>query len=146
VSGNRWAGAGGAAAPSAPQHAGRRVLVVDDNTDSAHSMRMLLQLLGSEVRTAHDGLQAVEAAQAFRPELILMDVGMPRLNGYEAARRIREQPWGQDALIVTLTGWGQESDKARSQEAGCNEHMVKPIKLAEVEGLLARLPAPDSRP
>ena len=75
----------------------RRILVVDDNQDSARSMARLLKLLGNEVRTAHDGLEAVEAAEEFRPEVILMDVGMPRLNGYEAARRIREQPWGRDA-------------------------------------------------
>jgi PAS domain S-box-containing protein len=117
----------------------RRVLVVDDSRDSATSMALLLRLLGNEVRTAHDGLEAVDAAEAFRPQLILMDVGMPRLNGYEAARRIRDQPWGKAISIVALTGWGQESDRQRSREAGCDSHLVKPVHLADLEGLMARL-------
>ena len=89
----------------------RRILVVDDNRDSAPLDGLLLELLGNEVRTAHDGLEAVQAAEAFRPEVILMDVGMPRLNGYEATRRIREQPWGRAVIIIALTGWGQEGDR-----------------------------------
>ena len=117
----------------------RRVLVVDDNLDSASSMEILLKLLGNEVRTVHDGLEAVAAAEQFRPEVVLMDVGMPRLNGYEATRRIREQPWGREMVVIALTGWGQESDKALSREAGCNAHMVKPIDLAELEKLLLSL-------
>jgi PAS domain S-box-containing protein len=117
----------------------RRVLVVDDNLDSASSMEILLKLLGNEVRTVHDGLEAVAAAEQFQPEVVLMDVGMPRLNGYEATRRIREQPWGREMVVIALTGWGQESDKALSREAGCNAHMVKPIDLAELEKLLLSL-------
>ncbi len=110
--------------------------MVDDNRDSATSMAMLLKLLGNEVRTAHDGVEAVEAAEAFRPEVILMDVGMPRLNGYEATRRIREQPWGRSVTIIALTGWGQEGDKERSREAGCDGHLVKPVNLPDLEKLL----------
>jgi PAS domain S-box-containing protein len=117
----------------------RRILVADDNLDSASSMEILLELLGNEVRAVHDGVEAVVAAERFRPEVVLMDVGMPRLNGYEATRRIREQPWGREMIIVALTGWGQASDKAMSREAGCDGHLVKPIDLAELNQLLATL-------
>jgi PAS domain S-box-containing protein len=119
----------------------RRILVVDDNRDSAASMAMMLKLTGNEVRTAHDGIEAVEVAEAFRPQVILMDVGMPRLNGYEATHRIREQPWGRPVIIVALTGWGQEGDKLQAQEAGCNGHLVKPVSLPDLERLLAEAEA-----
>ena len=119
----------------------RRILVVDDNRDSADSMAMLLKLLGNEVRTAHDGIEAVEAAEEFRPEVILMDVGMPRLNGYEATRRIREQPWGRSVIIIALTGWGQEGDRVQSREAGCDGHLVKPVNLPDLNRLLTDLAA-----
>jgi PAS domain S-box-containing protein len=126
-----------------PRAAGarRRILVVDDNRDSAASMAMMLKLTGNEVRTAHDGIEAVEVAEVFRPQVILMDVGMPRLNGYEATYRIREQPWGQAVIIVALTGWGQEADKLRAQEAGCNGHLAKPVSLPDLERLLAEAEA-----
>jgi PAS domain S-box-containing protein len=117
----------------------RRILVVDDNEDSAVSLEMMLQLLGNEVRSAHDGSRAVELAEQFRPQVILMDIGMPRLNGYEATRRIREQPWGRDMVIITLSGWGQEGDRAKSREAGCDGHLVKPVELSELEKLLDEL-------
>jgi PAS domain S-box-containing protein len=117
----------------------RKVLVVDDNRDSAESLGMMLKLMGNEVRTAHDGLEAVEAASQFSPDLILMDVGMPKLNGFDATRRIREQPWGKDVRIVVLTGWGQEEDRRMSQEAGCDGHMVKPVDPAALEKLLETL-------
>jgi PAS domain S-box-containing protein len=117
----------------------RRILVVDDNRDSAASMAIMLQMLGNEVHIAHDGLEAVELAEKFRPQVVLMDIGMPRLNGYEATRRIREQPWGGDMAIVALTGWGQTMDRARSKENGCDGHLVKPIELADLEKLLATL-------
>ena len=117
----------------------RRILVVDDNRDSAASMAMMLQLLGNEIRTAHDGIEAVELAEKFRPQVILMDIGMPRLNGYEATRRIREQPWGRDVPVIALTGWGQEVDRAKSREAGCNGHLVKPIDWPDLEKLLTEL-------
>jgi PAS domain S-box-containing protein len=122
----------------------RRILVTDDNRDSASSMATILKLLGNEVCIAHDGVEAVETAERYQPEVVLMDVGMPRLNGYEATRRIREQPWGQDMVIIALTGWGQEGDKARSQEAGCDGHLVKPINLSDLEKLLAELTSRDS--
>jgi PAS domain S-box-containing protein len=119
----------------------RRVLVADDNRDSAASMAMMLKLLGDEVLTAHDGIEAVEAAERFRPEVILMDVGMPRLNGLDATRRIREQPWGKTMTIIALTGWGQDGDRARSREAGCDSHLVKPVSLPDLDKLLAALAA-----
>jgi PAS domain S-box-containing protein len=117
----------------------RRFVVVDDNEDSAVSMEMILHLLGNEVRTAHSGYEAVELAGQFRPQVMLMDIGMPLLNGYDATRRIREQPWGRDMIIIALSGWGQEEDRARSREAGCDGHLVKPLELAELEKVLARL-------
>jgi PAS domain S-box-containing protein len=117
----------------------RRILVVDDNRDSAASMAVMLRLVGNEVRTASDGLEAVELAEQFRPQVVLMDVGMPRLNGYEATRRIRERPWGRDMTIIALTGFGQEMDRARSKEAGCDGHLVKPVKLPDLEKLLIEL-------
>lgn len=113
-----------------------RILVVDDNEDSAHSMAKVLKLLGNEVRTADDGVAAVEIAEQYSPELILMDMGMPQLDGYEATRRIRAQPWGKSIIIVALTGWGQEGDKARSRNAGCNHHLVKPVAFEDLELLL----------
>jgi PAS domain S-box-containing protein len=118
---------------------GRRILVVDDNRDSAESMGEMLQLFGNEVALAHDGVEAVERAGAFRPQVILMDVGMPRLNGYEATRRIREQPWGKGVAIVALTGWGQEGDRSKSRAAGCDGHLVKPVSLADLQRVLAEV-------
>ncbi len=117
----------------------RRILVVDDNEDSAASMATMLQLLGNEVRAAYDGVEAVELAEKFRPRVILMDIGMPRVNGYEATRQIREQPWGRDIVVIALTGWGQEVDRARSKEAGCDGHLVKPVDLAALEKLMVDL-------
>jgi PAS domain S-box-containing protein len=117
----------------------RRVLVVDDNRDSATSLAKLLRLLGDEVRIAHDGVEAVEAAELFRPHVILMDVGMPKLNGYEATQRIRERPWGRSVAIVALTGWGQQGDRERSRAAGCDGHLVKPLSLPDLQKLLEEL-------
>ena len=118
---------------------GRRILVVDDHKDSARSMARMLSLTGHEVRTAHDGVEALQAADEFRPEVVLMDVGMPRLNGYEATRRIRERPWGRSPVIIALTGWGQDGDRVLSKESGCDGHLVKPVDLNDLDKLLARL-------
>lgn len=117
----------------------RRILVVDDNRDSADSMAIMLSLMGNDVKTAHDGVAALELAEQFRPQVILMDVGMPRLNGLDATRRIREQPWGGDVTIIALTGWGQDGDRARSNAAGCDGHLVKPVNVSELEDLLRKL-------
>jgi CheY-like chemotaxis protein len=117
----------------------RRILVVDDNRDSARTMARLLKLIGDDVRTAHDGVEAVEVAEDFRPEVILMDVGMPRMDGFEAARQIRDRPWGRGVTILALTGWGQEGDRLQSQAAGCDGHLVKPVNLDDLESLLGAL-------
>jgi PAS domain S-box-containing protein len=113
-----------------------RILVVDDNHDSGDTLALLLNLKGHQVRVARDGLDAIEVASAFRPEVILMDVGMPKLNGYDATQRIRRLPWGGDIVIVALTGWGQEADMLRSADAGCTAHLVKPIDLDALERLM----------
>ncbi|HBJ39168.1 MAG TPA: hybrid sensor histidine kinase/response regulator [Planctomycetaceae bacterium] len=115
----------------------RRVMVVDDNRDGANSMAIVLRLLGNDVTIAHDGIEAIEIAESFLPEIILMDIGLPRLNGLEATRRIREQPWGKSIKIFALTGWGQEHDRQRSHDAGCNGHLVKPVDPSELRKLLA---------
>lgn len=123
----------------------RRVLVADDNLDAAESLVMLLTMMGHEVRAAHDGLQAVEQAEQFHPDLILMDVGMPRLDGLQAATRIRALDWGASPVIVALTGWGQEADRKRSKEAGCDEHLVKPLDIERLSTLLSQLPDTSAR-
>ncbi|HJW55657.1 MAG TPA: ATP-binding protein, partial [Burkholderiaceae bacterium] len=116
-----------------------RILVVDDNKDSAISLAIMLKIMGHELCTVHDGVEAVDAARTFRPDVILLDIGLPRLNGYEACRRIREQPWGARMVLIALTGWGHEEDKARSKEAGFNFHMVKPVDPDALEKLLSGL-------
>ncbi len=118
----------------------RRILVADDNVDSAVSLTLMLEFMGNEVRTAHDGIEAVAAAAEFRPELILLDIGMPGMNGYDACREIRRQPWGQGTVIAALTGWGQDEDKRRSREAGFDQHLIKPVEPAALDRLLASLP------
>ena len=110
--------------------------IVDDSRDGASTLARMLRLMGNDVRTANDGLEGVEAAAEFLPEVVLMDVGMPVLNGLDATRRIREQEWGRTMRIIALTGWGQEGDKERSREAGCDGHLVKPVDLEGLEKLL----------
>jgi CheY-like chemotaxis protein len=100
---------------------------------------MMLRLMGNDVRTVRDGLQAVEEAGAFRPDLALLDIGMPLLNGYDAARRIREQRWGKEIVLVAVTGWGQEEDKRKAIEAGFDAHYTKPISPADLAALMNRL-------
>ncbi|HVW00675.1 MAG TPA: ATP-binding protein [Planctomycetaceae bacterium] len=114
----------------------RRILVVDDNRDAATSLALLLKLLGHEVQIAHDGVEGLEKAESFRPDVILLDIGMPRLNGYETARLIREKPWGGAVELIALTGWGQEDDRRKSHEAGFNTHLVKPVDVATLKKLL----------
>ena len=96
----------------------------------------------SGFHAVHDGQEAVEAAAWFRPDLALLDIGMPRLNGYEACRRIREQPWGKALVLVALTGWGQEEDKRRAGEAGFDRHLTKPVDPAALEKLVSELRSP----
>ncbi|MBA3481384.1 MAG: response regulator, partial [Pirellulales bacterium] len=114
-----------------------RVLAVDDNKDAAKVLGMMLKALGNEVRTANDGLEALDVAAEFRPDIVLMDIGMPRLNGYDTARRMREQLWGKRMVLVALTGWGQEEDRQRTKDAGFDHHFVKPIEPAALRTLLA---------
>lgn len=116
-----------------------RILVVDDNHDSALSLAMMLSLMGHETRTAHDGEAAVSTAETFLPQVILLDIGLPKLNGYEVAQRIRQQAWGTGMFLIAVTGWGQDEDRRRSEEVGMNLHMVKPVEPAALEGLLLGL-------
>ncbi len=118
---------------------GRRILVVDDNVDAADSLGLLLEILGNEVRLAYDGEAGVESAGAFRPAVVLCDIRMPKLNGYDAARRVRSEPWGRDMVLVALTGWGQETDRQKCTEAGFNQHLLKPVEAAALMNLLAGL-------
>lgn len=115
----------------------RRVLVVDDSVDAAESLAMLLAFEGHEVYKAHDGAEAVRVAERVRPDVVLMDIGLPILNGYEACRRIRDQAWGASIVMVAITGWGQEEDRERSNAAGFDVHLVKPVDHEKLLHLLA---------
>ena len=116
-----------------------RILIVDDNRDSADSLAMMLKVMGNETYTAYDGEEAVAAADKFRPEVILLDIGLPRLNGYEACRRIRTQENGKRVIIIAQTGWGQDTDRQRTHDSGFNHHMVKPVNSTALISLLAEL-------
>lgn len=133
------------AATTAPAN-GRRILIADDNVDAVESLALMLNMMGNETRTAPDGLAALQVGESFAPEIALLDIGMPKLNGYDAARRIRALPWGSRLVLVALTGRSQDEDRRRSHEAGFDFHLVKPIEPAELEKLLAIVPsALDSR-
>jgi CheY-like chemotaxis protein len=114
-----------------------RILVADDNEDAAVSLALILSMLGHETRTARNGIEALEIAEQFHPGVVLLDIGMPQLNGYETARRLRQAPHGDDLLLVALTGWGQESDRERSADAGFDFHLTKPVDVAQIQQLLA---------
>jgi CheY-like chemotaxis protein len=118
-----------------------RILVVDDNRDSADTLAMLLSIVGHEVHMAYDGVEAVESAATLRPEVVLLDLGLPKQNGYEACRRIREQPWGKEMIVVALTGLGQEEDRRKTREGGFDHHLVKPVDLEALQTLLTRVRA-----
>jgi len=119
----------------------RRILVVDDNRDAAQMLALLLKMGGDETHTAHDGEEALERAAAIRPEIIILDIGLPKLNGYEVCRSIREQPWGQPITMVAVTGWAREEDRQKSQEAGFNGHLIKPVDHRVLTKLVADLQA-----
>jgi PAS domain S-box-containing protein len=123
-----------------PTTPSRRILVVDDNVDSADTLTQLLSILGHEVNTAYDGEAAVAAAEAMRPDVVLLDIGMPKLDGYEACRRIRKSEWGKKMFLIALTGWGQAEDRIRTRDAGFNHHLVKPVDAATLMKLLASVP------
>ena len=121
---------------------GRRVLVVDDNRDAADSLGMMLRYAGAEVRVEYDGLSALEALLDCTPDVVLLDIGMPRLNGCDLARTIRSDPVHGGVLLVALTGWGQAADRLRSHEAGIDHHLVKPVDFEILQELLLATPSP----
>jgi PAS domain S-box-containing protein len=122
----------------APAPIGRRILVADDNQDAADSLAMILELGGHDVRVAHDGRAALSVAQTFRPDTVLLDIGMPHLNGYEVAQALRQEPWGSEMRLIALTGWGQESDRQRAIDAGFDRHLTKPVDTVALEALLSK--------
>ena len=113
-----------------------RVLIVDDNVDSAETLGMLLDLYGHETRTAGDGPQALAAGEDFRPQAVLLDIGLPGMDGFEVCRRIRATDWGRDALLVAVTGWGEESTGRRARDAGFDAHLVKPVEPQALQDVL----------
>jgi CheY-like chemotaxis protein len=117
----------------------RRILVADDFPQSAETLARLLQRDGKEVQVVQDGAAAVEAAAQFQPDVVLMDIAMPKLDGYEAAKQIRQQPWGKGMVLIALTGWGQQQDRRRTQEAGFDAHLTKPVNYEAIMAVLANL-------
>jgi CheY-like chemotaxis protein/two-component sensor histidine kinase len=134
------AGNGGSPESAGPTEstspARRRILIVDDLRDSADSLSRLMRLRGHETQTAYDGEEAIAMAQAMRPDAVLLDIGMPKMNGYDVCRQIRLQPWGKQILMIAVTGWGQEEDRRRTEEAGFDHHLVKPVDPAVLVRLL----------
>jgi signal transduction histidine kinase/ActR/RegA family two-component response regulator len=118
----------------------RRVLVVDDNRDSADSLALLLKVNGHDVQTAYDGREAVDKIQAVRPDLVLLDIGMPGMNGHDVCRFVRQQPWGHDIRIAALTGWGQDQDRELTRASGFDHHLVKPVQIDELNSVLHSTP------
>ena len=121
-----------------------RIEVVDDNQDSANSLGMMLRIMGNDIQIASDGEQAVSLAEDFQPDVVLLDIGLPKLNGYEAAKQIRQQPWGKKIALIALTGWGQEEDKRQAYASGFDMHLVKPVDPNSLMGILAELHATKS--
>lgn len=117
----------------------QRILVVDDNHDAASSLAMLLRVLGNDVQTANDGPTALQIIESFAPSVVLLDLGMPVMSGYEVAQRLRELPQARNITLVALTGWGQEEDRRRTQEAGFDQHLVKPVNLDALQVLLTHV-------
>ncbi|MGH8295848.1 MAG: hybrid sensor histidine kinase/response regulator, partial [Steroidobacteraceae bacterium] len=130
---------------SAPQRAAafsgsRRVLIADDNHDAGISLSMLLQSMGHDTRVAHDGIEALKEAEFFHPDIVLLDLGMPRLDGYDTARRIASRPWAAATQIVAVTGWGQEAVRQRAREAGFHRHLVKPVDIRSLREVMSEQP------
>ena len=125
----------------AEQHvtSSHRILIVDDNRDGADSLSEILRVMGNDTRTAYDGQEGVDVAGEFQPDVLLLDIGLPKLNGYEVCRRIREQSWGEGVVLIAVTGWGQDDDRRRSQAAGFDHHIVKPVDPHALMKLLAGL-------
>jgi CheY-like chemotaxis protein len=123
--------------PPLPAQPRRHVLVADDNPDGAESLAMLLSLMGHDVATAHDGVEALECLERGHFDLAVLDIGMPRMNGYDLAQEIRSRPWGHSIVLVALTGWGQSEDKRRAYEAGFDRHLTKPVQAEQLAAVLA---------
>ena len=117
----------------------RRLLVVDDNKDAAESMSMLLEMWGHEVAFAYDGPSALETAEQWQPEAVFLDIGLPGMDGYEVAERLRELPQAKDAVLIAITGYGQEDDRLRSRRAGIDHHLVKPVAPDALRSLIESL-------
>ena len=120
-----------------------RILLADDNRDACDSLEMLLTFEGHEVRVAYDGDSALATLAEFRPDVALLDIGMPKMNGYELAAEIRKQPWGETMQLVAVTGWGQANDRQRALEAGFDAHFVKPVELTELQKFCASIASAD---
>ena len=130
---------GGGERQGATPTSGVRILVVDDNRDAADSLARLLKVMGNSVHTAHDGQEAVAAAREFRPHVVLCDIGLPKLNGYEACRLMKQQTWDEKMILIAVTGWGQDDDKRKAREAGFDHHMLKPVDPQVLINMLAGL-------
>jgi CheY-like chemotaxis protein len=129
-------GASAMASERAAPPARKRIVIADDNQDVLHAVALMLRLKGFEVLTAIDGAEAIERIRATRPDIALLDIGMPGMDGYETARHIRREPWGKDMLLVALTGWGREHDRAQARKAGFDVHLTKPVDLEVLEKLI----------
>ena len=114
----------------------RRILIADDNADAAELLAMWLKMSGHDARSALDGEAALVLAETMRPDVVLLDIAMPKMDGYEVARRIREKPWGSQATLIALTGWDREDDLRRSREAGFDHHLTKPVDPSAIEALI----------
>jgi CheY-like chemotaxis protein len=119
-----------------------RVLIVDDNRDAADSLAMLLRITGNETRTAYDGPEALQLASEFRPDAVLLDIGLPKMDGHEVAQQIRREPWGQRICLIAVTGWSDETDREKSRAAGFDHHLVKPLDTAHLAQLLDTVERP----
>jgi CheY-like chemotaxis protein len=123
----------------APFRACYRMLVVDDNKDAAESLQFLLKLLGAEVRIAHDGIEALELAEQYLPQVIVLDIGLPKLDGFHAAERIRQCEWGKDMVLLAVSGWCRDEDREHSHASGFDGHLAKPVRVEELRNLIQRL-------
>jgi CheY-like chemotaxis protein len=125
-------------------HGAPRILIVDDNRDAALTLSLLLEALGYTVRSAYDGMAGLTAAAAFHPNVVLLDLGLPKLSGYEVAQRLRQESWGQDLRLIAVTGWGQAADRRRTREVGFDYHLVKPITPDILRPLIAQIQRPQT--
>jgi two-component system, OmpR family, response regulator len=116
----------------------RRVLLVDDSVDAAQAMSMLLETLGHDVRMAHDGVSALAVVDGFEPEVVILDIGLPGMDGFELAREMRKRPSTQQCLLLALTGYGGDADRQRAHDAGFDHHLVKPVSFEDIEAVIAR--------